>query len=814
MKFILLSILALVAFAVAAEGRQLDIAEDLKIRWHMDEPNVTYFSENNTFFLEFRTSHIDNKQDEGGLKVEFYDFNCQDDGSGFDEFIVPEGITGPDGVSRATMSNNPEDGTPQLMFTISPQILASYSEIYGMVTEAMVGTNTRYDETDEQSGSRRRLVGEDESESCKKSQSKMVTDDPSTDSQQPDSGTGSDNEGDQDAGTGTGTGSDNEGDQDAGTGTGTDSEGDQDAGTGTGSCLVNDPSPQSWKCGNNIYICPNIESICSVQDSNSANAKYYRLTPDQCNDMKAIEIGDDETNKCIELPQYNIAQKALSNRVCYGSSAHGIKRDGEGVDSCKNGFSGFSWETTTDEFECSVDWLQRAGKIGNFKNNAVQAAISGGCGLGVPTGYYPDLTVKNAYCHCPDKDQNGSYQRLTGGLVWDIGVGNTAWMKGFRSDDVPYGKDGLYGKVGGGQQWPDQISTVGESRPPFTNSESNGNSSNNDEGNNNGNSDNSNKNKNKRVLQDQTITEDTPSWAVTEEQRSRNLYIYKEDDVGKGVMRVCVRSSLGYTKEDDGFFQEVNFIESLITVFYDLSAGFCITAFNVDPKERQETTAAANAYDLEAWLCDMDEPLQARTNPARDLPAPVNPLYLAKYSTPSTASYFNQGSLITVCIAPDDTAYADGIRMNGINSFDWSRTDSNILQPVTQPAIQNGGPATNFLTSYIASDCEGGAEYCNFSSILYADFYINTGIASGAGTASLQFARRKKRRLGEEASNEESGRELQEGDETSTFDLSLGVVATDDGPNSLQRASGPSSFHTAALISSLMALLGATSLVL
>ena len=47
MKFILLSILALVAFAVAAEGRQLDIAEDLKIRWHMDEPNVTYFSENN-----------------------------------------------------------------------------------------------------------------------------------------------------------------------------------------------------------------------------------------------------------------------------------------------------------------------------------------------------------------------------------------------------------------------------------------------------------------------------------------------------------------------------------------------------------------------------------------------------------------------------------------------------------------------------------------------------------------------------------------------------------------------------------------------
>jgi hypothetical protein len=308
------------------------------------------------------------------------------------------------------------------------------------------------------------------------------------------------------------------------------------------------------------------------------------------------------------------------------------------------------------------------------------------------------------------------------------------------------------------------------------------------------------------------VTSELVEEAFSEEERNRNLYEYTPDDVGKGVMRMCVRSSLGYTTNN--IFQEVNFIESLITVFYDLTAGFCITAFNVEPKERLETTVAENTYQLEAWLCDRELPYQPRTNPNRSLPAPIPSTYLALQSTPSAATFFNQGALITVCIAPDDLAYSDGIRMDGINSFDWKRADNNL----EQEAIVYGSEAGNFLTSFNEVSCLGGAEYCHFSSILFADFYINTGVVTGEGNANLMFASRRDRRLGEDKEQDAFGeafnRELQD-TESSSFDLVLGVVGNEGGPAALRTAGGPSSFGAAAaLISACMAILGASTLLL
>ena len=93
-------------------------------------------------------------------------------------------------------------------------------------------------------------------------------------------------------------------------------------------CDKDDESLQSWKCGNDVYICPGVERLCSVQPSQ--NPDFYRITQDECDEMKKVEIGE----KCIPLPDQNVNQpKGLSNRVCYSNTEgtngfNGMKEDG------------------------------------------------------------------------------------------------------------------------------------------------------------------------------------------------------------------------------------------------------------------------------------------------------------------------------------------------------------------------------------------------------------------------------------------------------------------------------------------------------
>ena len=292
-----------------------------------------------------------------------------------------------------------------------------------------------------------------------------------------------------------------------------------------------------------------------------------------------------------------------------------------------------------------------------------------------------------------------------------------------------------------------------------------------------------------------------------------------EGQDGKGMMKFCVRGGIGYKKNgytydiDDADedlatllangYQEVNFIESLVTIFYDLTAGFDVDSFNVDPKERVETTASKEAYGLEAWLCesgDDDAVFQAETwdgfvSYGRYAPIAISDNFKVGATTPE---YFNQGALITICVAPVKEAWADGIRMDGITDFEWLRNDlSNTFvnnannlptTDIKQPAIVDGEASSNLLTSYIESDCEGGKHFCRFSSILFADFYITTGAVSGSGNAKLVFGTAGNRRLGE---SESAHRQLQadEGGE-SPFDLQVPVDMTDTGSAGLKTAAG------------------------
>lgn len=307
-----------------------------------------------------------------------------------------------------------------------------------------------------------------------------------------------------------------------------------------------------------------------------------------------------------------------------------------------------------------------------------------------------------------------------------------------------------------------------------------------------------------------------------------------QDRDGQGMMKFCVRSSLGYSGSIDqnetlnwqvttNNYQEVNFIESLITIFFDLSAGFSVLEFNVDPKERVETTVQKDTYELEAWLCDLNLAFVVTSFPNnpnplvidKEVPAGIDSTFLAT-EPEASASYFNQGALITVCVAPDNAAWQDGIRMNGLNFFNWQRSDlattsPNLANtgPILQPAVANGAASPNGLTSYAPATCNGGQPYCTFSSILFADFYISRGVASGEGSANLVFATPGNRRLG--APEDTAVRKLQEDEVAeSPFDVSVPVDLTDTGPAGLKTAGGAS--YGISVLASALALLGAALL--
>merc|ERR1711971_246166 len=230
-----------------------------------------------------------------------------------------------------------------------------------------------------------------------------------------------------------------------------------------------------------------------------------------------------------------------------------------------------------------------------------------------------------------------------------------------------------------------------------------------------------------------------------------DVYTETNTDGAAGASIVfCVRFGLN-TFGDTPI--EVNFLESVITLSIDLSAGFSVDAINVTPKD-QILNTATQTYTVEGYMCQ-----DGTDTPVAD-----------------AAAALSQGSLISVCIKPDADGITDGIKMRTIDSFEWTRDTT------TQAAIESAVAAGNLLTSFDEIACAGG-DYCQFSSILFAAFYATEGQVSVNGVASMQFGTRRL--------SEGSGlRALQEQEAaaTSDFDLSVSLTAADDGPAALTAA--------------------------
>jgi hypothetical protein len=78
------------------------------------------------------------------------------------------------------------------------------------------------------------------------------------------------------------------------------------------SCSPSDAS--TWKCGQNLYVCPGTVEVCS--QSMTSDVTVIKLTEAQCEDMQTKDLDDD-------CPEHSI-----SHFVCYGESGDSCKYDG------------------------------------------------------------------------------------------------------------------------------------------------------------------------------------------------------------------------------------------------------------------------------------------------------------------------------------------------------------------------------------------------------------------------------------------------------------------------------------------------------
>ena len=128
---------------IAEQRRKLDTANALREKWLMHHPRISYESAADTFTLDFFMSSTEMNASLGMLEEEFYDYNCKNDGSGFDEYIIPAGgLTNPDTGGRPEMTNNVVDGKPQLKFKVQTAILANDTKLYTFYNNTNNSTNS------------------------------------------------------------------------------------------------------------------------------------------------------------------------------------------------------------------------------------------------------------------------------------------------------------------------------------------------------------------------------------------------------------------------------------------------------------------------------------------------------------------------------------------------------------------------------------------------------------------------------------------------------------------------------------------------
>ena len=157
-----------------------------------------------------------------------------------------------------------------------------------------------------------------------------------------------------------------------------------------------------------------------------------------------------------------------------------------------------------------------------------------------------------------------------------------------------------------------------------------------------------------------------------------------DDGTNMGVMKFCVRFDIRTGTYPVGTYETVDHVETKLAVNFNFDDRFDPDSYTITARDRCQTEAFSNVYGVEAYLCD-----------------PANPTVQIAITEENAPQ---QGSLVSVCIAPDAAASEDGVVMSNIDTFTWTR-DS-----IEQPAIENGEQATN--PPLTTMSCEAGSSVC------------------------------------------------------------------------------------------------------
>jgi hypothetical protein len=171
-------------------------------------------------------------------------------------------------------------------------------------------------------------------------------------------------------------------------------------------------------------------------------------------------------------------------------------------------------------------------------------------------------------------------------------------------------------------------------------------------------------------------------------------YVDKKNNQ-KARVDFCIRFSLFTGDHASNDAIEVNFQETQVTFFADLTDGFEVGEVIVQRKD--PIARGANiTCEIIAYECDRQNiPLS-------------NPGYLR-----------NQGREVRVCVELSEESKAQGLLLDRIHWFYWIL--ENQFQTVRQNAIVfDSQESPDTLTEY---ECMRGVDICPFNTILKADFY-------------------------------------------------------------------------------------------
>jgi hypothetical protein len=225
----------------------------------------------------------------------------------------------------------------------------------------------------------------------------------------------------------------------------------------------------------------------------------------------------------------------------------------------------------------------------------------------------------------------------------------------------------------------------------------------------------------------------------------------------EATVKFCVRYSL-YTDPEKagGVDEEINYLETMVTLTIDFTAGFDafkVTGIKVEPLELLKDEAS-QAFELEAFQCT-------------GKPDAVTPAVEAPQG-----EAFNQGDAIRICIQPNEEARDLDIYMKRIETLTYYLQEeapkTGFVAGVEQKAIDiNDNTASSTAKGEMygltnIDDCMG-ERTCVIDTILFATFFTRDGFVTGLGRGVMQFGTDKeRRRMLRDNSFGDNGRQLQE----------------------------------------------------